>query len=284
MSQLAYTGTPKVGRVGALAESAEGIHAIAKVASVAIPFGCFVTRNADDVKAKLPTSAAEVLNGAKASGGVAVSTNAIVSDPSVVNPLFPTNKEFAALRRGPIFVLVEEAVTQGDQAFVRFADAVASQDAGYLAASGGAANQKGAFRKSADASAATAQVATLTPTAVNATIYAVEVKGADGNVIAAAEYLSDGSATATEIVTGLKAALGTVAGIALSGTATLILTASVAGVGFSVVSIGDGTIAVAATQANVAGTASAVAVPGCYFKTSAAAGSLAVLGVELGGA
>lgn len=277
MSQLAYNNAPAVGRVGAIAESAEGIHAVAKIASVAVPFGTMTVRDADDLKAKLPTSAAEVLAACKGSGGVALSTHAIVSDPSVVNPLFPIGKEFAQLRKGPIFVLVEEAVTQGDQAYVRFANAIASQDAAYLAASGGAANQKGAFRKSPDG---TAQVATLTPTAVNSTIYAMEIQNEDGRVIAVAEYLSDGSATATEIVTGLKAALGTVSGIAQSGTSTLILTASVAGVPFSVVSIGDGVLSIAATQANVVSAAKA---PGCYYKSSAAVGTLAVLEVNMGG-
>lgn len=278
MTQTAYNLAPSIGRVGAIAESAEGIHAEAKVASVAIPFGTMTVRDADDLKAKLVTSAAEVAAACKHSGGVAVSTHAIVSDPNVVNPTFPIGKEFAQLHKGPVFVLVEEDVTQGDQAYVRYANAVASQNALYLATSGGAANQKGAFRKSPDG---TAQVATLTPTAVNATIYIVQIQNETGRVIAVGEYLSDGSATATEIVTGLKAALGTVAGVALSGTATLIVTASVAGIPFTVTSIGDGVLTNVATQANVA---SAALAPGCYYKTSALAGTLAVLDVNLGGA
>lgn len=273
--QTAYNLAPAVGKVGAIAESAEGIHAIARVASVAIPFGCFSVRDASDLKSKLPTTAAEVLAGLQGVGGVAVATHAIVSDPSTAIPLFPIGKEFAALRKGPIFVLVEEDVTQGDQAYIRYADAVATQNATYLAANGAVANQKGAFRKSYDG---TAQVSTLTPTAANGDVYSVEIRNDTGRVIGAASYIGDGSATAAEIVTGLKAALGTVTGIALSGTSTLIITASTAGAAFTVAVSAN--IAVVATQANVA---SAAPAPGMYYKTTASAGGLAIVECNLGG-
>lgn len=280
MGQLSYNLAPSVGKVGARADSSEGQHAVARVASVAIPFGCMTVRDADDLKAKLPTSAAEVLAACQGSGGPALATHAIISDPSVTNPTYPIGKEFAQGKKGTIFVLVEEAVTQGDQAYVRYANHVAAQNATYLAASGGAADQKGAFRKSPDG---TAQVATLTPTAVNTTIYAVQILNDAGVSVAVAEYLSDGSATATEIVTGLTAALGGVngvPGVTLSGTTTLIITANVAGVPFSVKSVGDGVLAIVATQANVASAAKA---PGCYYKSTAAVGTLAVLEFNLGG-
>lgn len=278
VGQASYNLAPVIGKVGAIAESAKGIHASARVASVAIPFGCMSVRDADDLKAKLPTTAAEVLAGCKGSGGVAVASHAIISadganDPTV--PTFPIGKEFAQLKRGPIFVYVEQDVSQGDQVYIRYANAVATQNATYLTVQN--ANQKGAFRKDYDG---TAQVTTFTPTAVNSTIYAMEIYDENSKLVAAAEYLSDGSATATEIVTGLKAALGTVPGVALTGTATLIMTASVAGKAFTAISIGDGVLSSAATQANVASAAPAV---GMYFKSSALAGALAVVECNLGG-
>lgn len=278
VGQTAYNLAPQVGKVGAIAESAEGIHAVARVASVAIPFGCMSVRDADDLKAKLPTSAAEVLAACKGSGGVAVATHAIVSadgsnDPSVAT--FPIGKEFAQLKKGPVFVLVEQDVTQGDQAFIRYANHVAAQNATYLA--NGNADQKGAFRKDYDG---TAQVATATPTAVNSTRYAMELLDENNKVIGYAEYLSDSSATATEIVTGLVASFGSVPEVVFSGTATLIVTAAVAGVPFTLRNTGDGTVAIVATQANVA---SAAPAPGCYYKSSALAGSLAVVECNLGG-
>lgn len=273
--QTAYNQAPAIGRVGAIAESAEGIHSVAKIANVIIPFGCFVCKDTDDKLAKLPTSAAEVLLGMK-SGGVAVATHAIITDDSSGGPTvpsFPVGKEFAAMRKGPIFVLVEEDVTQGDQAFVRFANHVAAQNANYLAV--GNADQKGAFRKSYDG---TAQVDTLTPTVNNADGYAVEIMDSNGKLIASASYESDGTATAAEIVAGLIAALGAPAGLSFSGTNTLVITSSVPGQGF--VTSCSANLTVAHTTANAV---SAAPLPGAYFKSSASAGSLAVLELNLGG-
>lgn len=268
--QTSYNLAPKVGRVGAIAESAEGIHAVTRVASVAVPFGCLSVRDNDDLKAKLPTSAAEVLSACKGSGGIATATNAIISsdgpnDPTI--PTFPIGKEFAQLKKGPVFVLVEQDVTQGQQAFVRFANSPNTVD--------GTRNQKGSFRADFDG---TAQVDTITPTAVNSTPYSMEIQDLNGRVIGSAAYVSDSSATAAEIVAGLIAALGVVPGVTLSGTNTLILTSSVVGQGFTT-TVGAN-LAVAHTTANVQ---SAAACPGIYYKTSASANSLAVVEANLGG-
>lgn len=263
--QTVYNDSQAIGRVGALADSSDHDN-VSKVASVAIPAGCMAVRDADDLKAKLPTSAAEVA-AALLSGGVAVATHAMVSDPEVDVPTFPIGKEVALMRKGRLFVKVEEAVTQGDQAYVRYANGIAVTD--------GTQDQKGAFRKSYDG---TAQVDTITPTAVNATVYSMSIQDADGKVIGSAEYTSDGSATATEIADGLRAALGTVPGVTVGGTATITLTSSVAGKGFTTnVSAG---LAVVNTTANAASAAPAA---GCYYKSSASAGELAVLEVNLGG-
>lgn len=261
--QTSVSLAPAMGRVGQLADGGE-YDAVAKVASVAIAVGCMVVRDADDLKAKLPTSAAEVAS-ALLSGGVALHNHTLVTDPSTAVATIPALKEFAALRQGRVLVLVEEAVTQGDQAYVRYANGVADLTK----------VQKGAFRKSPDG---VAQVSTLTPTAVNGAEYFVEVFNSDGDKIASGAYLADGSATATEICDGLRAALGTIPGVVKSGTSTLILTASVAGEGFSV--LANANIAVAATTPN---SQSAAKAPGCYFKSSAAAGSLASLEVHMGG-
>lgn len=265
--QLSYNLAPSVGRVGAIAESAKNVHLVTRVASVAIPFGCLVVRDASDILAKLPTTALEVQS-VVGSGGIAAATNAMITadgpnDPTV--PTFPIKKEFAALRKGPIFVLVEQDVVQGNQAYVRFATST----------NDGTKIQQGAFRKDYDG---TAQVDTITPTAVNSTPYSMEIQDSLGRVIGSAGYVSDASATAAEIVTGLIAALGVVPGITLSGTNTLIMTSSVAGQSFTT-TVGAN-LAVAHTTANAK---TAEPVPGLYYKTSASAGSLAVLEANLGG-
>lgn len=93
-------------------------------------------------------------------------------------------------------------------------------------------------------SAVIAQVDTITPTAVNSTIYTVTVNGI------AFSYTSDASATVSEIVAGLIAAIN--AGtepVTASGSTTLILTADAAGEGFTVEL--NGNMSIVHTTANV---------------------------------
>jgi hypothetical protein len=72
---------------------------------------------------------------------------------------------------------------------------------------------------------AIAQVVTYTPTAINTQLYSVSINGV------VYTFTSSGSATATNIVTGLKAAI-TDTTVTTSGTTTLIVTANVAGTPF----------------------------------------------------
>ena len=88
------------------------------------------------------------------------------------------------------------------------------------------------------------QVTTITPTAVNSAVYTVTINGVEF------EFTADGSATASEIVTGLIALIN--AGtepVTASGTTTLILTSDSAGLGFSV-TVGANLAAVATTPNN----------------------------------
>jgi hypothetical protein len=91
-----------------------------------------------------------------------------------------------------------------------------------------------------------AQVETITPTAVDNTTYSVTINGTVHT------FLSDGSATAAEIVAGLSAAINTgaeAAKVTATGSTTLIITSDVAGQGFSV-AIGTN-LAIVHTTANV---------------------------------
>lgn len=74
-----------------------------------------------------------------------------------------------------------------------------------------------------------AQIDTITPTAVNSTLYKVTIDGVDYS------YTSDSSATVSEIVAGLIALINADSAVAAiaSGSSTLILTAKVAGAGFT---------------------------------------------------
>ncbi len=67
------------------------------------------------------------------------------------------------------------------------------------------------------------QTWTITPTAVNSTVYAMTINGTSYSIT------SDGSATATEIVTALTSAIGSVSGLTFGGSATLTIARTVAG-------------------------------------------------------
>lgn len=71
---------------------------------------------------------------------------------------------------------------------------------------------------------------TFTPTVADSTLYSVTLNGT------LYSFTSGVGATATTIVTGLKAAIGSPTGITVTGTTTLILSVTVAGTAWSVVS------------------------------------------------
>ena len=88
--------------------------------------------------------------------------------------------------------------------------------------------------KLASAANLTAQAVVLTPTAANTTLYEVSVTV--GGITYEGSMTSDGSGTATEIVTGLKTSLNALlpaATVIAAGTATLTLTSELAGLTFS---------------------------------------------------
>lgn len=165
------------------------------------------------------------------SGSALAGSNAIRS--AAVAPL---------MEEGATYVVFEQTMTPDDPVFVRFATSVNTPS---LA-------QKGSFRKDPDG---VAQVTTLTPTATNSLVYVlrVEVPDPTTNRLRAFtfEYQADGSATATEIVTGFKTAMAADASftalIVATGTTTLILTSQNAGYAFTAQGEGDGALATAAT-------------------------------------
>lgn len=103
--------------------------------------------------------------------------------------------------------------------------------------------QKGAVRKDADG---VADVWTLTPTAGNSLTYGLRVQAPSGAVFNF-DVVSDGTATATEIVTSFKTAMAAnaafTAEVTASGTSTLVLTAVAAGKAMAPSATGDGAFA-----------------------------------------
>lgn len=139
LSAVAYPGQP--GDIGRQDKTT----ALAVAAS--LPYGVLVVRDGTNtsgfnVAGKVPALATDVT----ALGsilGVSIADQARPQDPSVAAAVYPINSAVPVMRYGRIWVVVEEAVNAGDQAFARFA-------------SGAGGTQLGAFRKSADTATASA--------------------------------------------------------------------------------------------------------------------------------
>jgi hypothetical protein len=273
MSQTTYLTALVVAFSGMLSDAGpNGVKSALNTSGVVLPFGIAVKSSTsggtkqDGVTP--PTAAGDKITGilvfSQATDAIAV-FNSTVPGGSVAD-----GRRCDLLEEGKCYVLVENAVTEGSQAYVRFANSANTTD--------GTQNQKGAFRADNDESAA--EVWTGTPTAVDATVYTVRVETTDPitgkALVFVFEHTSQVSATATTIVTALKAEMAANAEFnALyhnSGTATLILTSQLAGQTAKVTTDSTGVIAW------VNGTAeadSAYALKGCYFTRAAAAGGFA---------
>ena len=103
--------------------------------TVAIPFGIAVTRGATDNKALLPATASDEIVGVVESSFYA--DNRALTGANGVDAAL----QMSVILFGTVWVKVEEAVTAGDPAFVRFA-------------ANGGNTQKGSFRKSVDSNTA----------------------------------------------------------------------------------------------------------------------------------
>lgn len=126
-----------------------GLHDVttAMAVAAAIPYGVLVVRDGTNtsgqsIAGKVPAASTDITVAGSALG-VAVADQARSQDPSVTLPTYPIQSAVPCGRFGRWYVVVEEAVNAGDQAFVRFA-------------SGAGGTQLGSFRKSADTATAAA--------------------------------------------------------------------------------------------------------------------------------
>jgi hypothetical protein len=159
MSQTAYSTYQTNAFAGMLADSGENdiLSYISEEASANLPFGVAVAKGAAD------WGALAMVNGSSVIVGITVHTHQV--DPSQVasSPAgagIPPKYAINTLKRGRIFVQVEEAVTPASPVFVR-----------HTAGAGG--TQKGAFRASADTATAVAWTAARFLTSAALGAYAV---------------------------------------------------------------------------------------------------------------
>lgn len=184
---------------------------------------------------------------------------------------YAQNELMSVLRQGNILMFTEQAVTPNDSVFVRTS----------MTAATGSTPALGQVRKSADG---VAEVNTVTPTAGNATAYGLSYN-INGRTFVFT-VLSDPTGTATEICDAFRTVMVADAAftalVVASGTATLILTSQQAGVPQNITvnasTTGLGGLAIVATTPSAP---TAVAAPGCSFLTSASAGGLVWVAVNL---
>lgn len=174
-------------------------------------------------------------------------------------------RTYSILERGRVWVEVEEAVTPASTPFVR------------LAGTG----DIGGFRASEDGGQ---QVATVTPTAAELDFLIQIHDLRTGERVSLLSANPDGTATATEICDAWRTAAataqadGALTGYTFGGTATLTITGP-AGRAFEVLDVGEGVSAVADTTPADVDALDVSSV--CRFETSAGAGELALLRIDL---
>jgi hypothetical protein len=180
MAQTSYSVNPEVGYRGLLADPNRDAFIIpmANGAAAAQGFGIMVKRDATN-----PEEQFDIFSAAGQKPlGITVHTHA-QEDPSLTDPAGIALLESASiLRRGRIWVRVEEAITVGDPVYFRHTS--------------GTGTEIGAFRNDADG---TGEVITCTPTVVEDVIYGLDitVDGDDYHF----EAVADGSAGDPQITT-----------------------------------------------------------------------------------
>jgi len=137
MSQTVYSINQAAAQAGQLYDLGENDVVSAVDHNEAVPFGVAVVQGAQDNECKLPASAGDM---AKVLGvSLLVQTKEQSLLTSIVNN--PAGSDISVLRKGRVWVQVEEAVQAFSPVFVRFA-------------AGAGGSQLGAFRASADTASA----------------------------------------------------------------------------------------------------------------------------------
>lgn len=259
--QLSYTITHAAGYPGQHSDM-KSARTCRNNTATAIPDGRFVAFDSNtgttERAAKLPDAASNKLLGV------------VLLDQSreTVTTGYAEDEIFSAIDQGKVLMFTEQAVTPLDDVYVRFSVA---------GSPGGSSPAVGQVRKDADG---VAEVNTITPTPANSAIYSLRFT--IGGQVFTFTVLSDASATATEICDAFRTAMAADAAFTAlvvgSGTATLILTSQSVGVAQNVVNSGNGVLGIVATTPNAA---KAVRVPGCSFLSSASAGGLVWVNVNL---
>jgi hypothetical protein len=137
--QTAYGTTPEPGFPGMLYDlTFMAKDSYINAAGEALPFGIALAKGTGDQDAILPAASdAKIL-------GIAIHSHAYDNQSLSGTLGIPDDRMLNVVKRGRVYVRVEEAVTKGDPVYVRYANGVADVTK----------TQKGSIRKSADTATA----------------------------------------------------------------------------------------------------------------------------------
>jgi hypothetical protein len=122
MSQLAYNQDPAIGREGLIADNSFR-DVLSRVAETDLPAGRVVTKGTDEKEAKLPAAAADITG--KDVLGITVFDAS--REPHTATDEYEATDVIPVLRRGRIWMVAEDAVTEGDDVYVRHVAAGAEE-------------------------------------------------------------------------------------------------------------------------------------------------------------
>jgi len=118
--QSVFNRLPEIALPGLLADNADK-DIVSLAAEDEVPFGRFLAAGTDlDKQAKVPALATDITNLLK-SRGIAIHKYDYVENPNLSEPGNADKDVISALRKGRIYVPVEQAVTPDDPVYARFA-------------------------------------------------------------------------------------------------------------------------------------------------------------------
>lgn len=118
--QTSYSIDQSAGLPGQLADAGHQDVISAINAAAAVAFGKLMVKGASEGLCKVPALAADITT-KELVLGVSVKSHALESARDANPPSWPQNSAVPCLRKGRIYVLVEEDVVAGDPVFVRYA-------------------------------------------------------------------------------------------------------------------------------------------------------------------
>lgn len=129
--QTSMLTTPAVAYAGMVSQDTPGFRdIISKISAASIPNGVFVTQGTADDQCELPNAAGDITPGGPGLGVAIFDPTVPTNWPPGTTVPYPSGQAVPIMRRGRVYVVVEEAVSKGDDVYVRYAAGVGGTQLG----------------------------------------------------------------------------------------------------------------------------------------------------------